>query len=65
MTFVFSFQMVEPTGKRFLLAVDVSGSMEQRVLGSILSASTVAAAMCMVRTPRILPPQDVLSGTKP
>uniref|UniRef100_A0A5F8H8G8 RNA-binding protein RO60 n=1 Tax=Monodelphis domestica TaxID=13616 RepID=A0A5F8H8G8_MONDO len=39
---------IEPTGKRFLLAVDVSGSMDQRVLGSILSASTVAAAMCMV-----------------
>uniref|UniRef100_A0A8D0Q4E3 RNA-binding protein RO60 n=1 Tax=Sus scrofa TaxID=9823 RepID=A0A8D0Q4E3_PIG len=45
-----TFKMVEPTGKRFLLAVDVSGSMEQRVLGSILSASTVAAAMCMVVT---------------
>ncbi|XP_026511530.1 60 kDa SS-A/Ro ribonucleoprotein-like [Terrapene carolina triunguis] len=39
---------VEPTGKRFLLAVDVSASMTQRVLGSVLNASTVAAAMCMV-----------------
>uniref|UniRef100_H3AGT5 RNA-binding protein RO60 n=1 Tax=Latimeria chalumnae TaxID=7897 RepID=H3AGT5_LATCH len=43
-----TFKYVEPTGKRFLLAVDVSGSMSQTVLGSILSASTVAAAMCMV-----------------
>ncbi|XP_049975937.1 RNA-binding protein RO60 isoform X2 [Alexandromys fortis] len=41
---------VEPTGKRFLLAVDVSASMNQRVLGSILTASTVAAAMCMLVT---------------
>ncbi|CAD7691060.1 unnamed protein product [Nyctereutes procyonoides] len=34
-----------PTGKRFLLAIDVSASMNQRVLGSVLNASTVAAAM--------------------
>lgn len=40
-----TFKTVEPTGKRFLLAVDVSGSMDQRVLGSVLNASTVAAAM--------------------
>ncbi|XP_067156861.1 RNA-binding protein RO60 isoform X2 [Apteryx mantelli] len=39
---------VEPTGKRFFLAVDVSASMTQKVLGSVLNASTVAAAMCMV-----------------
>ncbi|XP_053549059.1 RNA-binding protein RO60 [Bombina bombina] len=45
-----TFKMVEPTGKRFLLAVDVSASMNQRVLGSILNASTVAAAMCMLVT---------------
>lgn len=30
--------------------MDVSASMSQRVLGSILNASTVAAAMCMVVT---------------
>ncbi|XP_060058461.1 RNA-binding protein RO60-like [Erinaceus europaeus] len=41
---------IEPTGKRFLLAVDVSASMNQRVLGSVLNASTVAAAMSMVVT---------------
>ena len=28
--------------------------MDQRVLGSVLSASTVAAAMCMVRTPKAI-----------
>uniref|UniRef100_A0A8C2XY82 TROVE domain-containing protein n=1 Tax=Capra hircus TaxID=9925 RepID=A0A8C2XY82_CAPHI len=44
------FPWLEPTGKRFLLAIDVSGSMNQRVLGSVLNASTVAAAMCMVVT---------------
>lgn len=45
---------MEPTGKRFLLAIDVSASMNQRVLGSVLNASTVAAAMCMVRTPKTI-----------
>lgn len=45
-----TFKTVEPTGKRFLLAVDVSASMNQRVLGTVLNASTVAAAMCMVVT---------------
>lgn len=45
-----TFKTIEPTGKRFLLAVDVSASMNQRVLGSVLNASTVAAAMCMVVT---------------
>lgn len=43
------FQTVEPTGKRFVIAVDVSASMTQKVLGSVLNASTVAAVMCMVR----------------
>ncbi|TFK14673.1 dual specificity protein phosphatase 19 [Platysternon megacephalum] len=47
-SFYKTFKTVEPTGKRFLLAVDVSASMTQRVLGSVLNASTVAAAMCMV-----------------
>ncbi|XP_064371821.1 RNA-binding protein RO60 [Dromaius novaehollandiae] len=47
-TFYKTFKTVEPTGKRFLLAVDVSASMTQKVLGSVLNASTVAAAMCMV-----------------
>ncbi|KAB0394967.1 hypothetical protein E2I00_000634 [Balaenoptera physalus] len=45
-----TFKTVEPAGKRFLLAIDVSASMNQRVLGSVLNASTVAAAMCMVVT---------------
>ncbi|CAM4591957.1 unnamed protein product [Lepidochelys olivacea] len=47
-SFYKTFKTVEPTGKRFLLAVDVSASMTQKVLGSVLNASTVAAAMCMV-----------------
>lgn len=45
-----TFKNVEPTGKRFLLAVDVSESMNRRVLGGVLNASVVAAAMCMVVT---------------
>ncbi|XP_062991063.1 RNA-binding protein RO60 [Elgaria multicarinata webbii] len=47
-SFYKTFKTVEPTEKRFLLAVDVSDSMFQKVLGSVLNASTVAAAMCMV-----------------
>ncbi|NWX99183.1 RO60 protein, partial [Nothoprocta ornata] len=47
-SFYKTFKTIEPTGKRFLLAVDVSASMTQKVLGSVLNASTVAAAMCMV-----------------
>lgn len=39
---------MEPTGKRFVVAVDVSASMTQKVLGSVLNANTVAAIMCMV-----------------
>ncbi|XP_019357566.1 PREDICTED: 60 kDa SS-A/Ro ribonucleoprotein [Gavialis gangeticus] len=47
-SFYKTFKMVEPTGKRFILAVDVSGSMSQKILGSVIDASTAAAAMCMV-----------------
>ena len=40
---------MEPSGKRFLLALDVSGSMCARILGSsVLSARTASAAMAMV-----------------
>lgn len=43
-------QFVQPTGKRFLLAIDVSGSMESyTVLGSAsVTARTASAAMAMV-----------------
>jgi len=41
-------QYVEPTGKRFLLAVDVSGSMSCPVSGSSISCACAAAAMAMV-----------------
>ncbi|XP_003224865.1 RNA-binding protein RO60 isoform X1 [Anolis carolinensis] len=47
-SFYKTFKTVEPTEKRFLLAVDVSASMSQKVSGSVLNASTVAAAMCML-----------------
>ncbi|XP_048354668.1 RNA-binding protein RO60 [Sphaerodactylus townsendi] len=47
-SFYKTFQTLEPTEKRFLLAVDVSHSMSQKVLGCVLNASTIAAAMCMV-----------------
>lgn len=39
---------VEPTGKRFLVAVDVSSSLSSVTHGSSISTVAVAAAMCMV-----------------
>lgn len=40
---------MQPTGKRFLLALDVSGSMNSLVLGSSsVSACEASAAMAMV-----------------
>ena len=43
-------QFVEPTGKRYLLAIDVSGSMTgYKVLGAnTIDARTASAAMAMV-----------------
>lgn len=47
--FYTAFANVEPTGKRFLLGVDVSGSMAgARVGGTLLTASEAATAMAMV-----------------
>lgn len=47
-TFELAFQNVEPTGKRFVLGVDVSGSMGMSFGGSVLSAAEAAAAMALV-----------------
>ncbi|XP_058034074.1 RNA-binding protein RO60 isoform X1 [Ahaetulla prasina] len=47
-SFYKSFKALEPMGKRILVAVDVSDSMLQKVFGSVLNASTIAATMCMV-----------------
>ncbi|XP_070602435.1 RNA-binding protein RO60 isoform X2 [Erythrolamprus reginae] len=49
-SFYKSFKALEPMGKRILVAVDVSDSMLQKVFGSVLNASTIAAIMCMVVT---------------
>jgi 60 kDa SS-A/Ro ribonucleoprotein len=46
--FYLSFKSVTPTGKRQLLAVDVSGSMSSPILGTPLSAREGAAAMALV-----------------
>ncbi|XP_051716494.1 60 kDa SS-A/Ro ribonucleoprotein [Ctenopharyngodon idella] len=40
--------IVEPTGKRFLVAVDISSSLSSVTHGSSISTVAVAAAMCMV-----------------
>jgi len=46
--FYAAFQNVEPTGKRYLLGVDVSGSMESPIFGSSVTACEIATAMAMV-----------------
>ncbi len=46
--FYLAFANVEPTGKRYLLGVDVSGSMSCGVAGTSISACEAATAMAMV-----------------
>jgi 60 kDa SS-A/Ro ribonucleoprotein len=46
--FDLSFHNVTPTGKRFILGIDVSGSMSMAVDNSPISAAEAAAAMAMV-----------------
>jgi 60 kDa SS-A/Ro ribonucleoprotein len=46
--FYTAFKAVVPTGKRILLALDVSGSMSSPILGSSLSAREGCAAMALV-----------------
>lgn len=43
-----SISTVEPTGKRFLVAVDVSSSLSSVAHGSSINTVAIAAAMCMV-----------------
>ncbi len=43
-----SFKNVEPTGKRHLLGVDVSGSMGFQIAGSPITCAEAAAAMALV-----------------
>jgi len=48
--FYLSFDNVEPTGKRLLLACDVSGSMESRISGNIdISAAEATGALALVQ----------------
>lgn len=47
--FYTAFGAVEPSGKRTLLALDVSGSMSWSVSGTVLSAREVSAAMSLVQ----------------
>jgi len=46
--FMKSFKNVEPTGKAFMLGVDVSSSMRSSVSGSNISCAEAAGAMAMV-----------------
>lgn len=43
-----SFGNVEPTGKAFMIGVDVSGSMRSPISGSNISAAEAAGAMAMI-----------------
>lgn len=46
--FNLSFQNVSSTGKRFILGIDVSGSMSAQIQGSPLTAAEAAAAMALI-----------------
>lgn len=46
--FYMAFDNVEPTGKRYLKGLDVSGSMGTSMIGGVISAREAAAAMAMV-----------------
>jgi 60 kDa SS-A/Ro ribonucleoprotein len=51
--FYLAFENVEPTGKRILLALDISGSMDSsQVRGSSLTAREASAALAMVAVAR-------------
>ena len=54
-----SFSLVVPTGKRFVLALDVSGSMGQSISGLSLTCAEAATAMAMV-TVRTEPQSHVM-----
>lgn len=45
--FYLAFKNIEPTGKRFLIGLDVSGSMTNPIEDTVLSSREAAAAMCM------------------
>lgn len=48
--FYLAFDAVEPAGKRFLLGVDVSGSMSAPIAGTSLSCCEAATALALVTT---------------
>lgn len=48
--FYLAFEQVEPSGKRILQALDVSGSMSVPIAGSLLTAREATAAMALVTT---------------
>ena len=60
--FYAAFQAVEPTGKRTLLALDVSGSMTSPIGGLPLSAREASAALALV-TARTEPDYEILGFT--
>ncbi|CDW54452.1 60 kDa SS A:Ro ribonucleoprotein [Trichuris trichiura] len=43
-----SFSLVEPTGKRFCIGIDISGSMAEPISGSALSAAHASTAMSLI-----------------
>lgn len=50
--FYLAFQAIEPTGKRYLLGVDVSGSMSSPIAGMAISCAEAAGALAMVTMAR-------------
>lgn len=50
--FYLSFQNVATTGTKIMLALDISGSMEQNIMGTRLTAREASAAMALVTAAR-------------
>ena len=62
--FSIAFQAITPTGKRLLLGLDVSGSMQGNMIaGTALDARTAAAAMAIV-TSKVEPHHDFIAFSK-
>lgn len=62
--FYAAFQAVEPTGKRTLLALDVSGSMTAAISGLPLSCREASAALALV-TATVEPAHQIVGFTAP
>lgn len=60
--FYLAFKAVEPAGKRFMLGLDVSGSMDGGVVGGVAGLTPRMAAACLAQVTQNVEPQTHLVG---